>query len=116
MVTIESFWDYVLRVAGTETQSRDIAALIGVDPSAISRWKRGESPRLSSVIAFARAYKRPVVEALIAAGYLDLSDAYATVDISMVDASRLSEVSDEELTAELQRRLSNRVLPPTPDL
>lgn len=116
MVTIESFWEYVLRVAGADTQGRDIAALIGVDPSSVSRWKKGESPKLSSVIAFARAYKRPVVEALIAASYLDLSDAYATVDIAMVDASRLSEISDEELTAEVQRRLATRIAPRTPDL
>jgi transcriptional regulator with XRE-family HTH domain len=117
MIATESFWDYVSRVAGADQQNRDIAAHVGVDPSAVSRWKKGEPPRLSSVIASARAYKRPAVEALIAAGYLDLSDAYATVDIEQVDASRLSEISDDELTAEIQRRLLHRrTNPPTPDL
>ena len=108
----ESFWEYVTRIAGDQ-QNREIAQSIGVDASAISRWRAGEQPRVKTVIAFARGYGRPAVEALIAAGYLDVADAFSSVEVGK--GMGLSEISDEDLWAELQRRWKKRT-PPTPDL
>lgn len=99
MPTTESFWEYVVRITAYG-QNRDIASLVGVDPSAISRWKAGDQPRFQSVVAFARAYQRPTIEALIAAGYLEITDAFASVDIRR----SLSDVSDDELWREVHRR------------
>jgi transcriptional regulator with XRE-family HTH domain len=108
----ESFWEYVTRIAG-DRQNREIAQSIGVDASAISRWRAGEQPRVKTVIAFARGYGRPAVEALIAAGYLEMADAFSAVEVGK--GMGLSEISDEDLWAELQRRWKKRT-PPTPDL
>lgn len=111
VIDTESFWAYVNRITGG-VQNREIAAAIGVDSSSISRWRTGEQPRVKNVIAFARAFNRPAVEALIAAGYLNISDAYSHVELRA--AADLTGASDEELTAELQRRLKQGK--PTPDL
>ena len=74
-----TWWRYVETVTGEATQ-KDIAAATGIDQSSISRWQRGAStPRAEAVVAFARAYKRSPVEALVAAGYLSSSE------IGMVD-------------------------------
>jgi transcriptional regulator with XRE-family HTH domain len=108
----ESFWEYVTRIAGDQ-QNREIAQSIGVDASAISRWRAGEQPRVRTVIAFARGYGRPAVEALIAAGYLEMSDAFSAVEVGK--GMGLSEISDDDLWAEVQRRWKKRT-PPTPDL
>jgi transcriptional regulator with XRE-family HTH domain len=108
----ESFWEYVTRIAGDQ-QNREIAQSIGVDASAISRWRAGEQPRVKTVIAFARGYGRPAVEALIAAGYLEMSDAFASVEVGQ--GMGLSEISDDDLFAEMQRRWKKRTTP-TPDL
>ena len=111
VIDTESFWSYVSRIAG-DVQNREIAAIVGVDSSSISRWKTGEQPRVKNVLSFAKAYNRPPVEALIAAGYLNITDAYSHVELRA--AVDLSKVTDEQLTAEVQRRLKQRR--PTPDL
>lgn len=110
MVTIESFWEYVSRIA-EHRQNREIAAMIGVDSSAISRWKTGEQPAFKNALAFARAFNRPAVEALVAAGYLDVSDAFAHVALY----TSIQAVPDEELWQEVHRRWDSRG-PRTPDL
>lgn len=79
-----TWWRYVVTVTGEATQ-KDIAAATGIDQSSISRWQRGAStPRAEAVVAFARAYKRSPVEALVAAGYLSSSE------IGMVDLTALT--------------------------
>jgi len=110
MVTIETFWEYVLRVA-EHKQNREIAAMIGVDSSAISRWKTGEQPAFKNALSFARAFNRPAVEALVAAGYLDVSDAFAHVELY----TSIESVRDEQLWQEVHRRWDSRG-PRTPDL
>lgn len=112
LMPTESFWEYVTRIAGNQ-QNREIAQSIGVDASAISRWRAGEQPRVKTVIAFARGYGRPAVEALIAAGYLEMTDAFSSVEVGK--GMGLSEISDDDLWAEVQRRWKKRT-PPTPDL
>ena len=65
-----TWWRYVVAVTGAATQ-KDIASATGIDQSSISRWQRGaNTPRAEAVVAFARAYDRSPVEALVAAGYL----------------------------------------------
>lgn len=110
MVTTENFWEYASRVTGLK-QNREIAAAIGVDSSAVSRWRTGEQPAFRNVISLARAFNRPAVEALVAAGFLDMSDAFATT----VLRQSIRDISDEELWQEVHRRWDSRG-PRTPDL
>jgi len=72
----------------------------GVAQSNVGRWLRGErgQPKPDSVIAFARAFDQPVVEALVAAGYVDRSDVAAGA------RTPLDEYSTAEIIDELRRR------------
>jgi transcriptional regulator with XRE-family HTH domain len=63
------WWEYVVRVAGKNATQKDIAQATGLDPASVSRWKTGTA-RADLAVQFARAYHRPPVESLIAAGYL----------------------------------------------
>ena len=76
-----TWWRYVVVVTGAATQ-KDIASATGIDQSSISRWQRGaNTPRAEAVVAFARAYARSPVEALVAAGYLS-SDEIGVVELT----------------------------------
>lgn len=72
----------------------------GVAQSNVGRWLRGErgQPKTESVIAFAKAFDQPVVEALIAAAYVDRSDVAAGA------RTPLTEYGTGELLDELRRR------------
>lgn len=96
----EEWWSYVQRVSGHST-NKDIAAAAGCDPSTVSHWKNGERPRADVVVSLARAYKRSPQEALIVAGYLTEDDL-----AQPVTTTGLKEVSDAELSAEIQRRMA----------
>lgn len=63
------WWAYVERVTNGAT-GVEIAHKVEFDPSAVSRWKRGENPRWDFVLKFARAYGRNVLEALAEAGFI----------------------------------------------
>lgn len=68
------WWAYVERV--TEGAGGvEIARKAQFDPSAISRWKRGENPRWDFVLKFARAYGRNVLEALVEADFITEEEA-----------------------------------------
>lgn len=101
MVNVETWPEYVRRIAG-DMKQEDISALTGISQTTVSSWLRGAPglPRAESVIAFARAYEKPPVEALVAAGYLDGGEAAAKV------RTPLSEYSNRELVGELSSRLS----------
>lgn len=96
---MESWPDYVRRIAGSLTQVQ-IAEKAGVAQTNVGRWLRGEPglPRAESVIAFARAFGEKPVEALIAAGYLTHEEAAETA------RTPLGSYGYSELIAELQRR------------
>jgi transcriptional regulator with XRE-family HTH domain len=95
----EAWWKYVESVTGCASQDR-IAQHTGIEPSSVWRWINSRNrPKAENVITFARAYHRRPVEALIAAGYLDPSEAIG------VDEVALRELSADELIAELRRRL-----------
>lgn len=66
-VTRESWWAFVARVSGDESQS-DIARKLGISQPSVSQW-RTSAPKVASVRAFAAAYEVPAVLALIAAEY-----------------------------------------------
>ncbi|TXH19370.1 MAG: XRE family transcriptional regulator [Mycobacterium sp.] len=75
------WWEYVVRIAKTEVQKK-MAADTGISETAFSRWKNGTNkPEAPHVITFARAYGRPAVEALVAAGILSADDAGQAIEI-----------------------------------
>lgn len=78
-----------------------------MDASAVSRWrnKPEDRPRAETVVAFARAYSRPAVEALVAAGYLTEADI-AIMGAVQIARSTIADVPNAELIEEMQRRLS----------
>lgn len=106
---VDSWREYVKDVIGLERQA-DVATKTGVDQATISRWLRGAgagsrppSMSLTAVRAFARAYRRPVVGALLAAGLLDEEEVDPATDPAVTDWREL--VHDDELIDELARRL-----------
>lgn len=100
-VRMSSWWDYVVRVAGTDVQ-KQMALDTGISESAFSRWKKGtHAADAGNVVAFARAHNRPPVEALVAAGYLSESEAAAVIEVQR----DLEERTDDELLAEVRRRM-----------
>ena len=90
---------YVRRIAGGLNQVQ-IAERAGLSQTNIGKWLRGEpgAPRAESVIAFARAFGQPPLEALIAAGYLSAAEAQVSA------RTPLDGYTYSELIAELQRR------------
>lgn len=99
MAQMETWPEYVRRIAGGMKQEQ-ISEVTGISQTSISAWLRGAptTPKAESVIAFARGFSQPAVEALAAAGYLDAVEAAATV------RTPLSEYSRSELLEELLRR------------
>lgn len=80
-VHMSIWWEYVVRIAKTEVQKK-MAADTGISETAFSRWKNGTNkPEAPHVIAFARAYGRPAVEALVAADILSADDAGQAIEI-----------------------------------
>lgn len=99
---IEPWMEYVQRHAHGDKQE-DIADKIGVTSSTVGRWKdAGIQPRGEHVVAFARAYGRAPVEALIHAGYIKPEEAgFSSVEL----AGSMHDVSDRDLMKELSDRL-----------
>jgi transcriptional regulator with XRE-family HTH domain len=97
------WWRYVVTVTGNATQ-KDIASATGIDQSSISRWQRGtNTPRAEAVVAFARAYGRSPVEALVAAGYLSPTEL-GVVEMTTLTGD-LSRASIDSLLSEIRRRV-----------
>lgn len=97
----ETWAEYVRRVTRSMSQT-EIAEKTGVAQTAIGRWLRGDTgaPRAESVVAFARAVNKPAIEALIAAGYLEPSDATGAAAVQ----SSIRDFTTDELLAEIRRR------------
>lgn len=96
------WWAYVLERAGGAQQS-DIAEAFGVNQTTVSNWKTGKAtPKPENVIQFARAFRRPPVEALIAAGYLTENEAADVVEVR----PSMADIPDEALLTEVRRRMS----------
>jgi transcriptional regulator with XRE-family HTH domain len=98
-----SWWRYVMTVSDNAAQ-KDIASATDIDQSSISRWQRGTTkPRAEAVVAFARAYGRSPVEALVAAGYLS-SDEVGVVELTTLTGD-LTGASIDSLLSEIRRRV-----------
>lgn len=99
----ETWWQYVQRVTGGASQAA-IARAVQVDKSTVWRWtKNTASPIPEVAIRFARAYGRPVTEALVAAGAITADEAGVT---TVVVRTKPSELGDDELIEEVRRRMS----------
>jgi transcriptional regulator with XRE-family HTH domain len=96
---IEDWPSYVRRIAAGLTQAQ-IAERIQAAPSNVGRWLRGErgQPTANNVIAFARAFDQPAMEAMIAAGY------FTPEEIGTTARTPLSAYTKMDLLQELIRR------------
>jgi len=100
-----SWWSYVQRIA-RDAQQAEIAEAAGVTAPTVSRWstgKQGIDPKAAA--QFARTYRRPVLEAFVAAGFLTEKEAKARPAVTPT----LDSWSDDDLIAEIRRRLTERV-------
>lgn len=89
---------YVRTIAGADTNVQ-ISKKTGIGPSTISRWGTAKP---QDAIAFARGYQQPVLEALIAAGYITATEATADVAIEI---QKTDEISDSQFVTMLAQRL-----------
>ena len=97
-----AWWEYVTEIAGTENQS-EIARRVGLAQPSVNRW-RTSIPKSENVISFAKAFGRPPLEALLAAGLVSDED----VDLTLIPArATLSDVPTDDLLAEIRRRIPN---------
>ena len=103
MIVVESWPEYVRRVAGGMRQEQ-ISKTTGISQATVSAWLRGAPglPKAESVIAFARGFETSPVQALVAAGYLQAEEA------AIKARTPLSEYEELELFEELRRRASKR--------
>jgi hypothetical protein len=113
----EKTWPEYVRRHSRNAPLKDIGERITVHPGTIGRWLgTGDTsptrPDGDQVVKFARAYGRPPVEALIAAGYLKTHDVADNEVIEL--GAALSDVSADELLAEVRRRIHDDV-PRAPD-
>lgn len=99
------WYRYVTRVTGG-APATEVADRAGFDKSAMTRWKKGMGADAPFVVKFARAYGRPVAEALAAAGLITAEEAAITeIQVGADEALRIA--TDDELLAELRARLAN---------
>ena len=103
-MTVNEWAQYVRDVAGNLNQI-EIAEKTGIAQSNVGRWLRGEpgAPKAESVVALARAFNQPPIEALLAAGYITDEEAGAKARPRKVRTLR--DYTDRELVAELSRRV-----------
>lgn len=97
-----SWADYVKRISGDDV-NRVIASKIGITEPSVARWKNGaiKTPDAVQAAVFARAYRRPVLEAFVAAGFLTAEEAGE----QPTAAPSLAGLSDDELLDEVRQRM-----------
>ncbi|MFQ6170400.1 hypothetical protein ACK8HX_02235 [Oryzobacter sp. R7] len=96
-----SWWEYVTRTSGTESP-KAMSATTGIDGPNFSRWKQGHVPKAEMATQFARAYGRPAIEALVAAGFLTPEEA----KVRPAAAPDYSQLSNDDLLDLVRRRMS----------
>lgn len=89
------------RIAEANTTAASIADKAGINKSTITKWRGGSQPRPGDLRMVANALGAPVLEAFLAAGYLKPGDTRKVVQVDRP----LDQRSDEELVAEVNRRL-----------
>lgn len=101
-----SEWNtYLLRITAGATGS-EIARRVGVSGSKVSYWKKGSRPPTArEAVSVSRAYSRPPLEGLVAAGYLTADEIPEHLTIQQ---SGLASFTDAELAAEILHRAEQR--------
>lgn len=90
----ETWWEYVQRITDGASQA-DIARTLGIDTTTVWRWRADKAkPGLEAAIELARAYGRPVAEALAALGAITAEEAAVT---EVVVKRRPQDLADDEL-------------------
>jgi hypothetical protein len=79
---------------------RAMALQAGLEPSTLGRQLDGET-KVQSIVAICRAYRRPILPAFIAAGYITEAEAQ-----EMGVAAALRQATDRQLVEETLRRVS----------
>ncbi|CCH27965.1 helix-turn-helix transcriptional regulator [Actinosynnema sp. NPDC047251] len=98
------WWRYLEEnLASRGLTTGDLARGAGVDRSRLSDWKRGGKASLESARAVASLFGAGPLEVMVAAGLLTPQEA--KLREARPDPARLS---DEELVAELRRRMGRR--------
>lgn len=98
-------WEAFVRDTIGTDQQKQAADKAGIDQSAISRWlKTGTPGTAENVAAFARGYKRPVLEAFIAAGFLTEKEA----KVRPAGRPDFSQLSNDELLELVRARMEER--------
>lgn len=101
-----SWQSYVARTIGAD-QQKDAAEKAGLDQSAISRWLRSGKPGTAeNVAAFARGYRRPVLEAFLAAGFITPAEAKQRPAAE----PNLSQLTNDELLELVRTRMREEVV------
>lgn len=100
---------YVAAVVPSGERQEDIGKRVGQTQATISRWLSGKTApdEAAAVAAFAKAYKRNVLEAFVAAGFLDEAEAGS----GLPDESRdfLADVRKDPAYHAFRRRLAQRM-------
>lgn len=99
-----NWWSYIEQHARGDSKAT-IAVAAGVSAPTVSRWSTGQQgvdPQ--NAARFARSYGRPVLEALVAAGFLTSQEA----DERPSATPSLNTLTDDELLAEVKTRLTER--------
>ncbi len=102
-----TWWEYVQRVAGTSSPT-EIGRRARIGQSSVGRW-HNSSPKPENVVAFARAYDRPPLEAFVAAKFLTEEEA-GLVEVRTDSTELTHDALVDELHRigdELRRRISN---------
>lgn len=98
----ETWWEYIQRITEGASQA-DIARALDLDATTVWRWRADKAkPGPEGAIEVARAYGRPVAEALAALGVITPEEARVT---EVVVKGAPSDLDDDELIEELRRRL-----------
>jgi hypothetical protein len=98
--------EFVRAVVGDES-GKATSLRIGQSESAVSRWKTGQViPMPREAVAFARAYGRNPLEALVAAEYLSEEEVAEPIEVHRT--LQLRDFTDLELVQETLRRVSSR--------
>lgn len=101
-MTVNTWWQYVSDVTERATLE-SVARKVDVSQATVSRWQ-ASTPKPENVADFARAYGRPVLEAFVAAGFLTADEAKQRP----MERHPITDYSDDELVAEVRRRLAER--------
>lgn len=100
-LTPMTWGEYVRQMIGGDQQV-EAARKAGLDQTTISRWVRGgQAGKAENVVKLARAYRTPVLEALVVAGFISEAEAGARVTIQ-----RFEEPSDDRLLELIANRFS----------